>query len=60
MMKIVPRLIENKRRHLEKRLSQSQGDDILLKEAKEEGLFKIEFCQVIKNSNKLFDDARYE
>ena len=35
----VPRLINNKRRHLEKRLSQSQRDEILLKEPNEEDLF---------------------
>ena len=53
----VPRLIDNKRRHLEKRVSQSQRDDIFLKEAKEEGLFKKELCQAIKDSNKVFADA---
>ena len=53
----VPRLIDNKRRHLEKRLSQSQRDEILLREAKEESLFKTELCQAIKDSNKLFADA---
>ena len=54
----VPRLVVNKNRHLEKRLSQSQRDEILLKEARTEGLFQMELCQATKNSNKLFADAR--
>ena len=53
----VPRLMDDKRRHLEKVLSQSQRDEILLKEAKEEALFKMELCQAIKDSNKVFADA---
>ena len=53
----VPRLIDSKRRHLEKKLSQSQRDEILLKETKEEGLFKMELGQAIKDSNKVFADA---
>ena len=53
----VPRLIDNKCQHPKKRLSQSQRDEILLKETKEEGLFKMELCQAIKDSNKLFVDA---
>ena len=53
----VPRLIDSKRRHLEKRLSHSQRDEILLKETKEEGLFKMELGQAIKDSNKVFADA---
>ena len=36
------RLIDNKYRHLEKILSHSQRDEILLKEAKKEDLFKME------------------
>ena len=54
----VPRLKDSKHRHLEKRLSKSQRDEILLKEAKEEGLFQMELCQAIKDSNKLFADAK--
>ena len=57
MTKIVFIDLDNKRRHLEKRLSQSQRDEILLKEAKEEGLFKMELCQAIKDSNEVFADA---
>ena len=38
-------------------MSQSQRDKILLKEAKEESLFKMELCQTIKDSNKVFVDA---
>ena len=38
-------------------MSQSQKDETLLKEAKEEGLFKMELCQAIKDSNKVFADA---
>ena len=53
----VPRLIDNKLRLLEERLYQSQRDEILLKEAKGAGLFKMELCQAIKDSNKLFADA---
>ena len=40
MMKIVFLDFLDKCRHLEKRFSQSQSDEILLKEAKEEGLLK--------------------
>ena len=46
-----------RRWHLEKRLSQSQRYEILLKEAKEEGLFKMELFQAIKDSNRVFVDA---
>ena len=53
----VPRIIVNKNRHLKKRLPQSQRDEILLKEARAEGLFQMELCQATKNSNKLFPDA---
>ena len=52
MMKIM--FLDNKHWHLEKRLSRSQRDEILLKEVKEEGLFQIELCQATKDSNKLF------
>ena len=40
-----------------KRLSQSERDEVLLKEAKEEGLFKIELRQAVKESYKVFADA---
>lgn len=53
----VPKLIDDKRKHLEKRLCQSKRDEILLKEAKEDGLFRKELCQAIKESNKMFADA---
>ena len=57
MMKIVFQTYRLKNRHFEKRLSQSPRNEILLKEVKEEGLFKMDLFQAIKESNKVFADT---
>ena len=36
----VPKLIDNKRKHLQKKLSADQGDELPIKEAKEDALFQ--------------------
>ena len=50
-------LIDNKRQHLEKGLSARQRDQLLLKESKEDSLFRRELCESIKQSNETFAQA---
>ena len=54
---VVPLLVDNKRKHLEKGLSAKQRDQILLKEAKEENIFRKDLCEPIRSSNELFAQA---
>ena len=54
----VPKLIDEKRRHLEKGLSAArQRDQLLLSEAKEDNLLRKEMCDALKESNKMFSEA---
>ena len=53
----VPKLIDEKRRHLEKGLSARQRDQLLLSEAKEDNLLRKEMCDALKESNKMFAEA---
>eukprot|EP00112_Aurelia_sp_Birch-Aquarium-sp1_P021635 Seg5878.1 transcript_id=Seg5878.1/GoldUCD/mRNA.D3Y31 product="hypothetical protein" protein_id=Seg5878.1/GoldUCD/D3Y31 len=50
----IPKLIDNKRKNLECSLSARERDSLLLKETKEDALFKKEMCQAIKESNNVF------
>lgn len=50
----VPKLIDNKRKHLERQLSASQRDQLLLQEAKEDSQFKKDIAEAIKQSNDTF------
>jgi molecular chaperone GrpE (heat shock protein) len=46
------KLIDNKRKHMERTLSAAQRDQILMKESKEEMNFKKEMTEVMKESSK--------
>ena len=53
----VPRLIDEKRKHLEKSLSSKQRDQLLLREAREDAAFCKDLCDSIRESNDHFADA---
>ena len=53
----VPKLIDEKRRHLEKDLSARQKDQLLLCEAKGDNLLRKEMCDVLKESSEMFAEA---
>lgn len=50
-------LVDDKRKHLERRLSASQRDSLLLKEAKEDREERKEFREMMKNANDSFVHA---
>ena len=54
---IIPKLIDNKRSHLERKLSAAQRDALLLKEAKEDKLFRKELGDSLRETNKAFLEA---
>ncbi|XP_046843506.1 uncharacterized protein LOC124437579 [Xenia sp. Carnegie-2017] len=56
-MAMVPRLIDNKRKHLERQLSAAQRDQLLLKEAKEDAQFRKDMTDAIKQSDVTFATA---
>lgn len=49
---VVPKLIDNKRRHLERTLSARQRDALLLEEAKEDKSFRKDLTDALKESTK--------
>ena len=53
----VPKLIDNKRKHLERRLSAAQHDTILMNEAKEDKEMKKELASVMRESKDSFKEA---
>ena len=48
----IPKLIDNKRKHLERQLSASQRDQIFINESKEEAQFKKDIAEAIRQSNQ--------
>ena len=56
-MNVVPTLIDNKRRHMERQLSASQRDKILMQESKDEQQFRKEISNSLKESNLLFAES---
>ena len=50
----VPKLIDNKRKHLERQLSASQRDQLLINESKEDSQFKKDIAEAIRQSNETF------
>ena len=50
----VPKLIDNKRKHLERQLSASQRDQLLMNEAKDDSQFKKDIAEAIRQSNETF------
>ena len=53
----VPKLVDNKRKHLEKNLSSSQRDQLLINEAKEDKILRRNLCETMKQSNENFSKA---
>ncbi len=50
----IPKLIDNKQKNLECNLYAHDRDSLLLKEAKDDAMFRKEMCQVIRESNNVF------
>eukprot|EP00117_Sycon_ciliatum_P038494 scpid36433/ scgid28591/ len=53
----IPRLVDNKRKHLEKQLSASKRDQLLIEEAKEDRETKKGMAEAIKESSASFQTA---
>ena len=53
----VPKLIYQKRKHLEKNLSAAQRDKLLFEEAKKEASFRRELSDSLKQSNDNFSES---
>ena len=53
---VVPKLIDNKRKHLEKSLSAAQRDQLLTKEMKSDAEFRQDLAQAMRESNECFSD----
>ena len=56
----VPKLIDNKRRHLEKTLSAAQRDALFLNEAKEESKFRKDLTDATREATSCFSNALKE
>ena len=56
-LNMVPVLIDNKRKHMERQLSAAQRDKILLQESKDEKEFRGELSKSLKESNALFAES---
>ena len=52
-----PRLVDNKRKHVERQLSASQRDQVLLNESKEDARFKRDIAEAIRQSNTTFAES---
>ena len=49
-----PKLIDNKRKHMERQLSSAQRDQLLMNEAKEDSKFKRDMAEAMRQSNETF------
>lgn len=54
---VVPKLIDNKRKHLERKLSSAQRDQLLLQESKEDANFRRELSEAIRESTVSFSQS---
>ena len=54
---IVPRLIDNKRKHLERNLSAAQRDQLFMKEMKNDAEFRKGLLQIVRESNDCFSNS---
>ncbi len=54
---VIPKLIDNKRKHMERQLSAAKRDELLLKESKEDSQFKKDMTEAIRQSNKTFENS---
>ena len=52
-----PKLIVNKRKHLERQLSAKQRDQLLLRESQEDSRFKKDIAEAIRQSNETFAES---
>ena len=50
----IPKLIDDRRKHLQKKLCASDRDQILLNESREDSQFKRDLAEAIRQSNELF------
>ena len=53
---VVPRLIDNKRKHLERNLSAAQRDQLCMKEMKNDDEFR-KGLQIVRESNNCFSNS---
>ena len=53
----IPKLVDNKRKHMEKRLSQAQREQFLMATAKDDMMMKKDMLEAFEKSNKTLDDA---
>ena len=53
----VPRLVDEKRKHLERRLSAAQRDGLLIKEAKDDAQLKKDLCEAMRESTTAFSES---
>ena len=53
----IPKLVDNKRKHMEKRLSQTQKYQFLMSTAKDDLMMKKDMLEAFEKSNKTLDDA---
>ena len=53
----VPKLINNKQKHLEKTLSAAQIDRLLLQEAKDDAQFRKTLVETLQESNRVFAES---
>ena len=53
----IPKLVDNKRKHMEKCLSQAQRDQFLMSNAKDDAIMKKDMLRAFEKSNKTLEDA---
>lgn len=53
----VSKLVDNKRKHLQRNLSSAQRDKILIDEAKDDAMFRKEMVEAIKDSTRCFTES---
>ena len=56
----IPKLTDDKRKHLQKKLCASDRDQILLNESREDSQFKRDLAEAIRQSNELFAQSTQE
>ena len=53
----IPKLVDNRRKHMEKALSQAQRDRLLMSSAKEDAVMKKEMLKSFERSNKTMEES---
>ena len=54
---IVPRLIDDKRKRLERNQSTAQKDQLFMKKMKNDAEFRKDFLQIVRESNDCFSNS---